>query len=160
MVAANECPSVVGHFNGHGDALKWHKRHRPMQHFQGYTGSHWTPPSGDYLLRITSAAARVTANKTMMYYVPIFMAISMVISIQRYYTARIAWWRRSRAFIKATKCRHRASTCSDITQLDMPMPVVSLISSWKRARVDMLAPNNHRGMTYQTDEKHLNKMSE
>jgi hypothetical protein len=61
-----------------------------MQHFQGYTGSHWTPPSGDYLLRITSAAARATANKTTMYYVPIFMAISMVISMRRYYTAHIA----------------------------------------------------------------------
>jgi len=43
-----------------------------------------------------------------------------------------------------TKCHHRAST------------VVSNISSWKRAPVDILAPNNKRGMTYQTDEKHLN----
>ncbi len=43
---------------------------------------------------------------------------------------------------------------------DMPTPVVLDISSWKRARVDMLAPNNNRGMTYQTDEKHLNNMSE
>ena len=43
-------------------------RHRPMQHVQGYTGSHWTPPSGNYSLRIALAAARATANKTMMYY--------------------------------------------------------------------------------------------
>jgi hypothetical protein len=27
-------------------------------------GSHWTPPSGDYSLRIAPAAARVTANDT------------------------------------------------------------------------------------------------
>jgi hypothetical protein len=69
-----------------------------MQHVQGYSGSHWTPPSGDYSLRITLAAAR-TANNTTMYYVPTLMAISVVIAMRRYYTARIARWRRSRAFI-------------------------------------------------------------
>jgi hypothetical protein len=37
-----------------------------MQHVQGYSGSHWTLPSGDYLLRIPSAAAKATANKTTM----------------------------------------------------------------------------------------------
>ena len=45
-------------------------------------------------------------------------------------------------------------------QSDTPTPVVSYISSWKRAPVDMLAPNNNRGMTYQTDEKHLTIFSE
>jgi hypothetical protein len=69
-----------------------------MQHVQGYTGSHWTPPSGDYSLRIALAAAR-TANKTRMYYVPTLMDILLVIAMRRYYTARIAQWRRSRAFI-------------------------------------------------------------
>jgi hypothetical protein len=54
-------------------------RHRLMQNVQGYTGSHWTPPSGDYSLRIALAAAR-TANKTMMYYVPTLMAILMAIT--------------------------------------------------------------------------------
>jgi hypothetical protein len=61
-----------------------------MQHVQGYTGSHWTPPSGDYSLRIASAAAGATANKTTMYYVPTLMAISMVVAMWWYYTARIA----------------------------------------------------------------------
>jgi hypothetical protein len=70
-----------------------------MQHVQGYTGSHWTPPSGDYSLRIALAAARATANITTMYHVPTLMAISVVIAMRRYYTARIARWRRSRAFI-------------------------------------------------------------
>jgi len=54
------------YFDGHGEALKQYMRHRPMQHVQGYTGSHWTPPSGDYSLRIALAAARATANKTSM----------------------------------------------------------------------------------------------
>jgi hypothetical protein len=42
----------------------------------------------------------------------------------------------------------------------MPTLVVLDISSQKRAPVDMLAPNNNRGMTYQTDEKNLNKTVE
>jgi hypothetical protein len=63
-----------------------------MQHVQGYSGSHWTLPSDDYLLRIALLAAT-------MYYVPTLMAISMVIAMRRYYTACIARWRKSRAFI-------------------------------------------------------------
>jgi hypothetical protein len=70
-----------------------------MQHVQGYTGSHWTPPLGVYSLRIALEAARATANKTTIYYLPTLMAISVVIAMRRYYTARIARWRRSRAFI-------------------------------------------------------------
>ncbi len=39
-------------------------------------------------------------------------AISMDIAVRRWDTERIAWWRWSRAFIKATKLCHRATTCS------------------------------------------------
>ena len=81
----NECPSVAGHFDVHGEALKRYMWHRLMQHLQGYyTGSHWTPPSGAYSLCIALAAARATANKTLMYYVPTLMAILMVIAMRRY----------------------------------------------------------------------------
>ncbi len=95
----NECPSSVDHVDGHGLALKRYMWHRPVQHVQGYTGSHWTPPLGDYSLRIALAAARATANKTTMYHVHTLMAISVVIAMRRYYTACITRWRRSRAFI-------------------------------------------------------------
>jgi hypothetical protein len=40
------------------------------------------------------------------------------------------------------------------------MLVVLDISSGKRAPVDMLAPNNNRGMTYQTDHMNQNKLVE
>jgi len=75
------------------------KKKQLKRFFQGYTGSHWTPPSGDYSLRIALAAARVTANKKKIYYVPTLMVISVVIAMRRYYTALIARWRRSRSFI-------------------------------------------------------------
>jgi hypothetical protein len=68
--AMNECTSVAGHFDGHAEALKQYMRHCPMQHVQGYTGSHWTLPLGDYSLRIASAATRMTINKTTMQNVP------------------------------------------------------------------------------------------
>ena len=64
------------------------------------------------------------------------------------------------AFIKAIEGHHWASTRSDIALLDTPTLVVSDISLQKRAPDDMLAPNNNRGMTYQTDEKNLNNMVE
>jgi hypothetical protein len=35
-----------------------------MRHVQGYPGSNWTQPSGNYLLCIAPEAARATANKT------------------------------------------------------------------------------------------------
>ena len=96
----------------------------------------------------------------MMKYVPTFLAILMAIAMRRYYTERIAQWRRFIAFIKATKRHHWVSTRSDIAQSDMPMLVVLDISSGKRAPVDMLAPNNNRGMTYQTDHMNQNKLVE
>ncbi len=35
------------------------KAHRPMDHIQGFTRSHWMPPSGECLRRITPTAAMV-----------------------------------------------------------------------------------------------------
>jgi hypothetical protein len=121
---ANKCPSVAGHFNDHGEALKQHMRHLPMQHVQGYTGSHWTPPSGNYSLHIALAATRATTNKMKMQNVSTLLTISMAIAVRRYYTARIARWWRFVAFIKATKRRHWASTCSNRHQSDMPTPIL------------------------------------
>jgi hypothetical protein len=90
-----------------------------MQLDQGFTGSHWTPPSGNYLLRIAVPATRATINKPAMKITPGLLAISIAIVMCRYYTARIAKWMRFRALQKFTKRRHRASTRS---QSDMPTP--------------------------------------
>jgi hypothetical protein len=66
LTMASTCSSVNGSFNGHGGPPVQYEVHRQMQHVQGYSGSHWTPPLGNYLLRITPAAARAKANKTTM----------------------------------------------------------------------------------------------
>jgi hypothetical protein len=60
----NKCTSDVGHFDGHGGVPEQYRWHCPMWHVQGCPGSHWMPPSGNYLLRIVAAAARVTGKQT------------------------------------------------------------------------------------------------
>jgi len=50
---------IAGDFDGHGDAAVQREAHRPMEHIQGFTRSHWMPPWGEYLRRIAPAAAMV-----------------------------------------------------------------------------------------------------
>jgi hypothetical protein len=59
-----KCTLSVVHFDGHGSPPVQYKAHFPMQHVQGYSGSHWTPPSGNYSLRIAPAATRATGKQT------------------------------------------------------------------------------------------------
>ena len=107
-------PPLRAIYDGHADALEQYGVHRLIQHDQGFTRSHWMPPSGNYLLRIAHAATRVTINKTSMENVPTLLAILMAIPMQGYNTAHIAQWRRFVAFMEATKHCHQASTHSDI----------------------------------------------
>jgi hypothetical protein len=60
----NKCTSSAGPFDGHGSAPVRYEAHHPMQHVQGYSRSHWTLASGNYLLRIAPAAARATGKQT------------------------------------------------------------------------------------------------
>ena len=109
----NKCTSIAGHFDGHAKALKQYMRHCPMQHVHDYTGSHYMPPLGNYLLHIAPVAARATANKTIITNVPTLLGVLMAVTVQRYNTVCIDQWRRFMAFLKATKRRHWASACSD-----------------------------------------------
>jgi hypothetical protein len=49
----------TGHFDGHADVPVQCRAHPPMEHDQGFTGSHRTSPSGKYTHRIDPAAAMV-----------------------------------------------------------------------------------------------------
>ncbi len=60
----NKCTSSASRFDGHSSALEQYRGHPPMGHVQGYSESHWTPASGNYLLRIAPAAARATGKQT------------------------------------------------------------------------------------------------
>ncbi len=54
-----KCRQISGDFDCHGDAAVRHGAHRPIEHDQGFTGSHWMPPLGECLCRIAPAASIV-----------------------------------------------------------------------------------------------------
>jgi hypothetical protein len=131
-----------------------------MEEVQGFGRSHWTPLLVEYSLRFALAAALVSIKTTTIKNAPTLPAIWMAMAVRRYNTARIARWRRSRAMLDATGCRHRASIAADSSQSDIPTPFFYDFHAYilgKGARVDTKAPINNRGMTYQNDEKDLGK---
>ena len=67
------------------------------------------------------------ANKQKSTNTPTKLAILMAIASRRYNAVRIAQWRRLRASLEATGCHHRASTCSNSHQSDMPTPFFLMI---------------------------------
>ena len=54
-----KCKLIVGRFDGHGNAAMQRDEHCPMEHIQGYTGSHKMLPSGKSLRCIAPAASMV-----------------------------------------------------------------------------------------------------
>jgi len=66
MVLANnkingvkKCRQITGNFDCHADVTIRCWVHCPMEHIQGFTQSHWMPPSGKCLRRIAPTAAMV-----------------------------------------------------------------------------------------------------
>ncbi len=90
------------------------------------------------------------------------MAILMAMAMRQYVTACIAQWRRSRASIEVTGRRHWASITPDNivrTWLRWFFSSFHCQNRRKRSRVDAKNPVFNRGMTYQTREKGLRKVS-
>jgi hypothetical protein len=54
-----KCRQIDDNFDDRGNAAVQSGAHRPMEHIQGFTRSHWMPPSGVCLRRIAPAAAMV-----------------------------------------------------------------------------------------------------
>ena len=52
-----KCRRIDGNFYCHDDAAVRRRAHRPIEHVQGLTRSHWMPPSVKCLRRITPSAA-------------------------------------------------------------------------------------------------------
>jgi hypothetical protein len=59
-----KCTLSAVSFNGRGGPPVQYEVHCLMQHVQGYSKSHWTPPSGAYSLHIAPAAAKATGKQT------------------------------------------------------------------------------------------------
>jgi hypothetical protein len=113
LTMTSKCTSIAAHFEGLADALEQFTRHRPMRHVQGYLISHWTPPLGNYLLRITPAAARATCEQTTInkytYFAGCFDGHGNALVQYRAYRPR----RRSRASLEATGRRHWPSIATN-----------------------------------------------
>ena len=54
-----KCRRIACDIDCHVDAAVRRGPHRPIEHIQGVTQSHWMPPSGECLRRIAPAAAMV-----------------------------------------------------------------------------------------------------
>ena len=54
-----KCRQIACRFNDHANATVQRGVHRPMEHIQGFTQSHWMLPSGKCLRRIAPTAAMV-----------------------------------------------------------------------------------------------------
>ncbi len=102
------------------------------------------------------------ANKQQSTNKPTLLAILMAAAMRWYVTARIAWWRRSRALIEATGCHQWASIAANRCNWSCKCRFfTSFLSSTriKRSRVESKAPIFNRGITYQMKEKGLTKVS-
>jgi hypothetical protein len=90
------------------------------------------------------------------------LAVLMAMAMRRYVTAHIARWRRFRALLDATKRRHRVSIAANSCNWSRMCQFFTSFSSstcTKRSQVDAKAPVFNRGITYQTKEKGLIKVS-
>ncbi len=158
----NKCTSSAGSFDGHSGAPEQYRQHRPMRHIPGYSGRYWTPPSGNYLLRITLAAARATANKKRQKNLPKRLAILMASAVRRYNTPHIAQQRRFKALLDATKHRHQVSIATNScnwSSLPCFFSSFFIVNLYKRSQVNAKAPVFNRGIGYQTKEKGLIQVS-
>ncbi len=61
-----------------------------MQHVQGYTGSHWMPPTGNYSLCIAPVVARVAGKTTTMKNTFTLLVVPMAMGVCWYNNACIA----------------------------------------------------------------------
>jgi hypothetical protein len=50
QITINKYTNKAGRFDGHRNAVVQYRAHCPMEEDQGFTRSHWMPPSGEHSL--------------------------------------------------------------------------------------------------------------
>ena len=109
----SKCTLSAGCFDGHGGAPEQYRWHRPMRHVQGYSGSHWALALATTRSVLPQRPPGQQANKQQSTNTPKKVAMLMAAVVRRYNTPRIVRWRRSRALLEATGCRHWESIMSN-----------------------------------------------
>ncbi len=95
-------------------------------------------------------------------YVPKRLAILMAAAVHRYNTAHITRWRRFWALLEATKCCHQVSIAANRCNWSRMCRFLCIFSSStciKRSRVELKTLVFDKGITYQTKENGLTKVS-
>ena len=160
MVTSECASSVVGHFDGHAEALKRYGAYRLMQHVQAYSGIperwHWATTCSVLPRRPTG---QQSSNQRCKMY-PLCWPFRWP-WLRLYYTACITRWSRFMAFQKATNAA--------IMQALAPIASIGHAFPWfwgymlyfivNLLKKGLSCPNNKRGITHQSDEKHLSKTS-
>jgi hypothetical protein len=59
LATTKKCRQIAGNFDCHVDATVQRGADCPIEHVHGFTWSHWMPPSGKCLRRITPAAVMI-----------------------------------------------------------------------------------------------------
>jgi hypothetical protein len=163
LIMASTCTSVVSCFDGHGGPPVQYKAHRLMQHVQGYSGSQWTPASGNYLLCIAPATARATGKQTTInkytYKAGHFDGHGDApVCIRTYFPMEeVQGFTRSHwtpPLDKYNVSKHKRDMATTIF-----FYVFYRQNRRKRSRIDAKTPVFNRGMTYQTKEEGLIKVS-
>jgi hypothetical protein len=156
----NKCTLSADRFDGHGGAPVQFRWHCPMRHVQGYPRSPWALASGDYSLRIAPAFARATGKQTTIDKYTQFAGRfgghrDVVVRYRVHHPMEeVQGFTRSHWMPKSGK------HLLQLHQLDMITPdflMFFIIKLLKRPQNTRIEPNNNRGMTYQTDEKHLTR---
>ena len=155
----NKCRSSAGRFDDHGGAPEQYRQHCPMRHVHGSSGSHWTPASGAYLLRIAPAATRATINKTTIKQYTHFAGrfgghCDTAVQYRAHCPKEVV-----RGFTRSHWMpplgKHLLQQTSTGQHNGGCLWCISLSNRQKSHKTTRMAPNNNRGMTYQNDKKHL-----
>jgi hypothetical protein len=121
---------------------------------------HWVTTC--YVLPQQPPGQQANKNKQQTTNTPKKVAVLMAMAMCRYVTACIAQWRRSKTSQEATGRCHRVSTMSDNinrTWLQRFFQCFHRQNRRKRSQVNAKTPVFNRGMTYQSKQKGLTKVS-
>jgi hypothetical protein len=108
-------------FDGRADAPAQYRVHLLMEGVQGFTRSHWAPPSGKYSRRIAPADNGVTCRIKKDKKLPYLSAVLLALAVRRYDIKHISQRRGSRATTEATGRCHRGIIWAWISSSDIPM---------------------------------------
>jgi hypothetical protein len=162
VTITNKCTLSAGHFDGHGGAPEQYRWYCLMRHVQGYSGSHWMSASGNYLLRIAPASTRATGIQTTINnYTNKAGRFDGHRNVAVQYRVHCPM-EEVQGFTRSHWMPPTGQTLAPVSSIGHANAgffwCLSSSNRQKRPQSTRITPYNNRGMTYQTDEKHLTSL--